>query len=558
MVINTQSCPQPRYNPSSILVTLGAFSSALDELRGRRSDVKLNYMDQNALGPNPVQTDVVHHFAEMLSGDIFDAAVRKQDTQFTNDCAQICHITQSEGSSWTMSDQEQLAKWLAAEIYSNALKELGRHVEKPEEQPDVFQTKQTYEKKIIGESDTDPASYICSPMHHCDLKDTTMETNNTYHRRSTTNSTSLDDMSHLGSLDYPDAPPSTPLLPEMLKSRASFTRKLKDGLAKEFLPSTPPSTPKDQQLLSEDKMPDSHVDKSEFMVRLMRSLSLVCLQVGVDNGAENESRFQSKILDYAAQLSADIIHCITAAQADSKVNIETPVRDVQVLAAALAEKIIITSTAEVMRSMRVDGTSQEAQASTDTVLSESITDIPPVEALKAMAGRIITNTLVQTFSQLGSVSLPHATSKQLPDPASDPVPWEQGNDRYLNTGLHINSYKTQTNGCSHVKSEFDYIPSNFRTGTVELIFAENLVHKVFEHSIKKASTCRLKSKQKNNNPEKLSFSVASQAAVRAFVSETLCRDTQELQCVLLWAAASQMGTSTLQIDLSDKHIQEQV
>lgn len=361
MVINTQSNPPPHYNPSSILPTLEAFSGAFGELRGRRSEGKMNYMDQNALGPNPVQTDVVHHFAEMLSGDILDAAVRKQDIEFTKDGDQTCNITQSEVSRWTMSDQEKLAKRLAAEIYSNALEELARHGcpagRKYEEQPDVH-TRQTYEKQIISEIHSEPASYLCSSMHHCDQDGPAREIDLIYHQRSTTNPTTLDDMAHLGSLDYPDAPPSTPLLPEMMKSRSSFTRKLKGGLAKEFLPSTPPPTPKDQQSLLEDKLADSTADKSEFMVRLMRSLSLACSQLGEDNGTETENRFQSEISDYAAQLSADIIHCITASQAVSNRNIETPVRGVQVLANHLAEEIIMTSIAEVMRSKREDRTSQ--------------------------------------------------------------------------------------------------------------------------------------------------------------------------------------------------------
>ncbi|XP_026791625.3 uncharacterized protein si:dkey-171c9.3 [Pangasianodon hypophthalmus] len=571
VVINTESYPPPHYNPSSILLTLDAFSAAFDELRGRRSNVKMNYMDQNALGPNPVQKDVVHHFAEMLSRDILDAAVRKQDTQSTKDSDQICNIIQSEMSRWTMSDKEKLAKRLAAEIYSNALEELARPGcpadRKSDEQLDVVQTTQTFEKEIISEIHSEPASYPCSSMHHCDQEGPTTEIDSIYHRSSTTNPTTLDDMAHLGSLDYPDAPPSTPLLPEMMKSRSSFTRKLKGGLAKEFLPSTPPPTPKDQQSLLDDKMTDSTVDKSEFMVRLMRSLSLACSQLGEDNGTENESRFQTEISDYAAQLSADIIQCITTAQAGSSRNIETPVRDAQVLADHLAEEIIITSIADVMRSKRENRTSQEipsyfentTQALSDTLSSESIPDIPPVEALRAMAGRLITNTLVQAFSELGSGSLQHATSKQLPDPASEPMPWEQGNDQYLNTSLHIkNSQQTQTNGCSNVQSESNDIPLDSRTGTVEHIFAENIVHEVLKCSIREASNCHLRCEQTSGNSGRLSSSVASQAVMRAFISETLCHDTQELQCVLLWAAASQMGISTLQIDLNDKHIQQQL
>ncbi|XP_029932167.1 uncharacterized protein LOC115376608 [Myripristis murdjan] len=81
----------------------------------------------------------------------------------------------------------------------------------------------------------------------------------------------------MGSLDYPDAPPTTPLLPELIRSRDSFARKLKGGLAKEFLPSPPPPTPQDKE--NETKVAGGHhtaaaVDpRVELMEHLMRSLS---------------------------------------------------------------------------------------------------------------------------------------------------------------------------------------------------------------------------------------------------------------------------------------------
>lgn len=563
-MINTQSCPQPQYNPSSILLTLEAFSGAFNELQGRSSNVKMNLMDPNTFGPTPPQTDV-HHFAEMLSGDILDAAVRKPNTQSAKDGDQICNIAQSEKSRWSVNDQEKLAKRLAAEIYSSALEELVRHGgsagKKSEEQPQVVQAKQLYENEIISECHSEPASYFCSFMQHCDQDGPATEMDITYPRRSTTNPTTLDDMAHLASLDYPDAPPSTPLLPEMIKSRASFTRKLKGGLAKVFLPSTPPPTPKDQQSLLEDKMTDSTADKSEFMVRLIRSLSLACSHLGVDNGTEKETRFQSEISDYAAQLSADIIHCITEAKVRSIRNVEAPVTDVQDLGVHLAEEIITTAVAEAMRSKREDRASRETpsyfqntgQALSDAILPESVPGIRPVEALKAMAGRLITKTLVQAYSELKIGSSQHDTIKQLPDQMS----WEEGNDQSLNTHLHImDSHHIQKNGCCNVES--NYIPLDSRTGTVEHIFAENIVHEVLKCSIREASSCQLRCKQICIKSDKLSSSVASHAELRAFISETLSRDRQELQCVLLWAAASQMGTSTLQIDLSDKNIQQQV
>ncbi|XP_072361497.1 uncharacterized protein [Scyliorhinus torazame] len=76
-----------------------------------------------------------------------------------------------------------------------------------------------------------------------------------------------------GSLDYPDAPPPTPIRPQLGGSQRSFTRKLKGGLAKEFLPSPPPPTPKDtfSFCLSEENQDTE--EKVEFMRKLIRSLS---------------------------------------------------------------------------------------------------------------------------------------------------------------------------------------------------------------------------------------------------------------------------------------------
>uniref|UniRef100_A0A096MA28 Uncharacterized protein n=1 Tax=Poecilia formosa TaxID=48698 RepID=A0A096MA28_POEFO len=74
----------------------------------------------------------------------------------------------------------------------------------------------------------------------------------------------------VGSLDYPDAPPTTPLIPELERSRNSFARKLKGGLAKVFLPSPPPPTPKDKEDNSGGVISDPQV---ELMEHLMHSLS---------------------------------------------------------------------------------------------------------------------------------------------------------------------------------------------------------------------------------------------------------------------------------------------
>lgn len=101
----------------------------------------------------------------------------------------------------------------------------------------------------------------------------------------------------LGSLDYPDAPPTTPLLPELEKSRLSFTRKLKGGLAKEFLPSPPPPTPKEHD-------PGTYDPKVELLEHLMHSLTTDQSQKDYTKCCNNE-----EIDAYAEALSCDIMKC---------------------------------------------------------------------------------------------------------------------------------------------------------------------------------------------------------------------------------------------------------
>lgn len=75
----------------------------------------------------------------------------------------------------------------------------------------------------------------------------------------------------------PGTPPSTPQQPsEVSKERQikQFSKKLKSKLAKEFSPATPPPTPHYQPELGPGpKYTIPEVDKAEFMLKLMRSLS---------------------------------------------------------------------------------------------------------------------------------------------------------------------------------------------------------------------------------------------------------------------------------------------
>lgn len=136
----------------------------------------------------------------------------------------------------------------------------------------------------------------------------------------------------IGSLDYPDAPPTTPLLPELERSRHSFARKLKGGLAKVFLPSPPPPTPKDK----EDDSAGAAIDPQvELMEHLMHSLPTDGLagyyyEEGPHHGATMEA--------FAEALSCDIINWVLRTREQIADDI-----DIHLLAHRLAETIITSS-----------------------------------------------------------------------------------------------------------------------------------------------------------------------------------------------------------------------
>ncbi|RVE60354.1 hypothetical protein OJAV_G00180040 [Oryzias javanicus] len=132
----------------------------------------------------------------------------------------------------------------------------------------------------------------------------------------------------VGSLDYPDAPPSTPLLPELQRSRRSFAQKLKGGLANAFLPSPPPPTPKDKE---DSSGVDPHM---ELMEHLMLSLSTDDLpKDGLEAAAQRVEHF-------AEALSCDIVSGVLSVKGreemQNRINLD-------LLAQKMAETIITYS-----------------------------------------------------------------------------------------------------------------------------------------------------------------------------------------------------------------------
>ncbi|XP_074518354.1 uncharacterized protein LOC141784419 [Halichoeres trimaculatus] len=131
----------------------------------------------------------------------------------------------------------------------------------------------------------------------------------------------------LGSLDYPDAPPTTPLLPELEKSKYNFAKKLKGGLAKEFLPSPPPPTPKDETDRDNNDDP-----RAELMEHLMHSLS--------GEGFDPEVYHESIMEAFAEGLSHDITHSVIQSTFGEVIPAKW---DLHELAQQLAETIITSS-----------------------------------------------------------------------------------------------------------------------------------------------------------------------------------------------------------------------
>ncbi|XP_069749306.1 uncharacterized protein [Narcine bancroftii] len=108
-----------------------------------------------------------------------------------------------------------------------------------------------------------------------------------------------------GSLEYPDAPPPTPLKPQLTGSQRSFTRKLKGGLAKEFLPSPPPPTPK--ETLNFCLPREGREENAEFMRKLIRSLSQECSRKDCAGTVEmpEQEKLQNVLQEFSASKSEE-------------------------------------------------------------------------------------------------------------------------------------------------------------------------------------------------------------------------------------------------------------
>lgn len=364
VVFDVQSCPPPTYNEASILWSLGLYTHTLDGILKRAISADNQGSIDFLQGKSSSVTAAVHNFAQALASDIIHSATHHKVGNMESEeiMSPTCYTERGLSSSsqcffdphanvlWrdgqecktsNYTDEEKLAEYLASMIIKMALKEVTKHGGL---RPSVLSSTQD----TSGERSTEQFMHhtMHDSRHPCDERklsecgpteetsdedmdtywdESTFETASSGTRGSGTSRTigSLFSQTSLASnqsLDYPDAPPSTPLFPGVTQSRASFCRKLKGGLAKEFLPSPPPPTP------NKNPNPSFHLqtgykeraeNTSEFVERLMRSLSLECSEDA--DGADVSGGFPSKrpwtdwsaLFDYADQLSADIIKYVT-------------------------------------------------------------------------------------------------------------------------------------------------------------------------------------------------------------------------------------------------------
>ncbi|XP_061566243.1 uncharacterized protein si:dkey-171c9.3 [Cololabis saira] len=218
--------------------------------------------------------------------------------------------------------QEMLAEELTLAVIERALEEvsLAQNV-----------------KDQIG-AECDNVSFVGKCEEEEDLFDTDMdqymETQNFRAPRPSHPPLSQSGLPIVGSLDYPDAPPTTPLVPELERSRSSFARKLKGGLAKVFLPSPPPSTPKDKEESSDGvtKNPEA-----ELMEHLMYSLSTTEL---ARDAFEGGSQHGASMDAFAEILSCEIVDWVRDVKSRKQKPHES---SVYLLAQQMAETIIASS-----------------------------------------------------------------------------------------------------------------------------------------------------------------------------------------------------------------------
>lgn len=352
VVFNVTSSPPPTYDQASILWSLGLYTHTLNEAL-KRGSTDEQWPKDFLLGTSSSVTSAVNDYAQAIASDIIKSATSlcAGDTKseevpaptsyaeagcssashcFSDPNANVLWGDDQECKTSNYTDEEKLAEYLAAMIIRMSLKEMAKH----------DRSARSTEQSVNHHTHYSMHSYDERVFSECgqtlEMSDENMNTQwdeSTFEPPASSRARggscasriygsllSQASLTSNQSLDYPDAPPSTPLVPGVTQSRASFCRKLKGGLAKEFLPSPPPPTPNrnpnpSHQLQRGYK--ETGEDAAEFVDRLMRSLSLECSEdvdsTDIARGLSSQRPWADwpELSDYADQLSAGIIKYVT-------------------------------------------------------------------------------------------------------------------------------------------------------------------------------------------------------------------------------------------------------
>ncbi|KAM7377038.1 hypothetical protein PAMA_013699 [Pampus argenteus] len=263
-----------------------------------------------------INAGTLEKFAHNMADNIIQSFIGQMET------------VEPEVNCWSSGfnhDEETLAEELASAVIEVALREAcrGRNTEDHVER--LQSSRPAGAKTDGGQAENVP--FLDESGRQKDVLDTELQT------ARDTQPLSKSGFPIVGSLDYPDAPPTTPLLPELERSRHSFARKLKGGLAKEFLPSPPPPTPKDKE--NNDSGSGSDDPRVELMEHLMHSLSTNDREY-FEVGPQHEAMMET----FAKSLSYDIVDWALRATGREQIAAGS---DIHLLAQQLAETIITSS-----------------------------------------------------------------------------------------------------------------------------------------------------------------------------------------------------------------------
>ncbi|XP_041842045.1 uncharacterized protein si:dkey-171c9.3 [Melanotaenia boesemani] len=255
---------------------------------------------------SPLNTEVVEQFAQNMGESIIQSLLNQ--------------IEKGE-PEMPVSDQEEemLAKALASAVIEDALREacVAQNIKDcPNTDPEYAEMVSFVDKsgeKNLLDTDMDQMKDIQTSYHP---------------------PLSQSGLPVVGSLDYPDTPPTTPLIPELERSRHSFARKLKGGLAKVFLPSPPPPTPKDKEDDSGGTITDPQM---ELMEHLMHSLSTNDL---ARDSLDADPQHGASMEAFAEAMSCDIMDWVFSVKTREQIPDEI---DLHLFAHQLTETIITSS-----------------------------------------------------------------------------------------------------------------------------------------------------------------------------------------------------------------------